>query len=42
VRNEGLTPRIAPARPETAVFGFEAPCAPIKKRHSKPIYYGKR
>ena len=35
-----------PARPlpgpETAVFGCSAPCAPIQKRHTEPIYYGKR
>ena len=28
--------------PETAVFGCSAPCAPIQKRHTEPIYYGKR
>ena len=28
--------------PETAVFGCQAPCAPIQKRHRKPIYIRKR
>jgi hypothetical protein len=28
--------------PETAVFGCEAPCVPIQKRHTKSIYYEKR
>ena len=28
--------------PETAVFGCSAPCAPIQKCHTEPIYYGKR
>ena len=30
------------ARTGTAVFGCSAPCAPIQKRHTEPIYYGKR
>jgi hypothetical protein len=29
-------------RPETAVLGREAACAPIQKRHTKPIHCGKR
>jgi hypothetical protein len=28
--------------PETAVFGCQAPCAPIQTRHTDPSYYGKR
>jgi hypothetical protein len=29
-------------RPETAVFGYRAPCAPIQNRHRETIYYVKR
>ena len=38
------SPRPSPPLPgpETAVFGCSAPCAPIQKRHTEPIYYGKR
>jgi hypothetical protein len=30
------------AGPETTIFGRYAACTPIQKRHTQPIYGGKR
>ena len=42
-RGAGACAIASPARgPEAAVFGGQAPRAPIQKRHTKQIYIGKR